>query len=319
MTSLLVALLLSLGLAGCAQHTRYVLVPPLSAQALSLLGDTLWSVPISPDEGQRRVQLLLTARREQAEKPQNMNAALLLARRTAGLGRLREAIGLYTKAMDLDFMDPRPYRRRGELFLTIREFDLAVKDLQAAGQYALSDTSHEFNDLPDGSGLRSSTLRYGIQFNLGMAYYLRGDFVRASQVFTESLKSASTVDDVINTLLWQFFTSRRLDRIPEATQVLAVVDRNAHVATREPEHRLLLAYRGDVSLDSLLRAMGAEPGLLDDALYGYGIGFALLMRDRSEEAELAFEQVRLLPDWTVLPYIAAEAELARLQKKGKGK
>jgi tetratricopeptide (TPR) repeat protein len=311
-----VVLAFGVGLLACPPPTRYVLVPPSSAQALSLLGDTLWAVPVAPEEGQRRVQQLFQAREQLADKPANLNAMLLVARRTAELGRLREAVGLYTRAMEVHPKDPRAYRRRGQLLLTIRELDLAVTDLQKAGQYALGDTSSEFTDLPDGTGFVRSTLQYGIRFQLGLTYYLKGDYVRATQVLAESLKEATTDDDAVSSALWLFFSLRRQERLREAGDALGAVPSGAEVVVREPELRLLLAFRGELTLDSLLRSMQRDSGTADDALYGYGIGMAMLVRGRMEEAELAFEQVLAIPDWTLPAFMAAEAELARIRKRG---
>src|SRR6185436_18383590 len=97
-------LLSRLGLVGlvataCARpFSQRSIVLPISAQALSLLGDTLWSLPINPEEGPALVEQLNKARNRATSSPLDVNAALVVARRTADLGRLRESVELYTKA-----------------------------------------------------------------------------------------------------------------------------------------------------------------------------------------------------------------------------
>ena len=94
--------------AACAQPApRRSIALPISAQALSLLGDTLWSLPISPEDGPELVEQLTKARNRVASSPLDVDAALVVARRTADLGRLRESIDLYNKADQLNPIDPQ--------------------------------------------------------------------------------------------------------------------------------------------------------------------------------------------------------------------
>ena len=303
-------------LPGCAAGpVRYVSVPPPTAQALSLLGDTLWNLALDPEEGQRRIRLLFKARDEAADNPHNLNAKILLARRTVDVGRLREAVGIYTEAIGENPVDLRLPRRRGEVLLQLRELDLAVGDLTRAARGALlRATELEFNDLPDGSGLFETTLQHSSLFFLAMAFYLKGDFTQAREIHVQALKRARNADEVAKTSLWLFFATRRLGQRAEAAAVLGSIRPDMPVSMAAPEHQLLLAYRGDIPEDSLPVNLREPLRTEADAIFGYGIGFALLMQGREEEAGLAFQQVRATPNWTALSFLSAEAELAWMRR-----
>src|SRR5262245_47252763 len=90
----LVALAIS---AACVPTLQLSRTPPPAAQALSLLGDTLWNAPVPTIEQQVRLRALLDARRRLAAQPSDLNTKLLVARRTAEMGRLQEAIALYSE------------------------------------------------------------------------------------------------------------------------------------------------------------------------------------------------------------------------------
>ena len=311
------SLLLIVGLVAACAHppTQRSIVLPVSAQALSLLGDTLWSLPIPPDQGPELVEQLTKARTRLASAPLDINAALVVARRTADLGRLRESVDLYTKAGELNPMDARINRYRGEILMQLREFEHAQRDFQdAAGKLVGKAIQVEFLNVEDGA-LLGSTLQYNIYRLLGLNYYLKGDFTRARITLIEAARAASNGDDVVAAGLWLFFASRRLGAMEESRVILREFTDSAAVGAREAELSLLVAFRDGVSSDSLHLDLRRPLESERDALTAYGLGFALMQLGRSDEAELLFEHIRKYRDWSAMPVLAAEAELARMRKK----
>jgi hypothetical protein len=120
-----------LALAACGGGVRTI--PPV-LEGFSLLGDTLWSVPVPVQGGRERVTRLQDARERLNQAPGNFPAAYDVARYTADLGRFSQAIELYGAASSMGGLDPRPYVRRGELYLLLRKIDRAVSDLRTAGR-----------------------------------------------------------------------------------------------------------------------------------------------------------------------------------------
>jgi hypothetical protein len=82
---------LALVMSACASPIVRLRPVPSGAQGISLLGDTLWNVRIPPGEGPSLVQLLHAAQRNLLARPTDVPARMLVARRTAALGRIREA------------------------------------------------------------------------------------------------------------------------------------------------------------------------------------------------------------------------------------
>lgn len=300
---------------ACARPpTQRSYVIPTSAEALSLLGDTLWSLPVPAATGPALVTQLTQARQRLANSPFDVNAAMVVARRTANLGRLREAVGLYTKARDLGPTDARIPRYRGEILLQLREFDLALRDLQAAAASQFGkDDQLEFIEIE--GGMLGSTLRFNTLYLMGLTYYLRGDFPKARLTLVEAAKAATTGDDVAAAGLWLFFATRRLGAVGEARLILQSLADSVDVSVRHTERQLITAFRDGVPYDSLHLDIRSRFTTEREALLAYGLGYALILLRRPEEAELVFEQVRTYYDWSSLPVVAAEAELARLRKR----
>lgn len=302
----------ALAAAACTQRTIQVhVLGEGSEYVVSLVGDTLRSVPVDPRNGPALVTDLLWARGELAREPNSTAAQLRIARRTARLGRLREAVGILTEAAKTKYTSPSLFRLRGEYLLQLRELDLAIADLKKAE--LMLPESYLLPELADDTltTTEPTSLQFQSAMLLGMALYCKGDFARAGEALVRAGNVSESGDELAQAVLWLFFTLRRTNP-EEAIKVLDLVTTDWTVSRRRAEYDLLLAYRGVVQSDSIRARALAVTGGDDRALYGYGIGYLLLMQDRKDEAAAWFRQARTIINWTTLPYVAAEAELTRL-------
>ena len=113
-----------------------------SAEATSLLGAKLATPPLSAEARPRMEAQLATAVTAWENDRDDADAQIWVGRRTAYLGRFREAIGLFSDGIARHPNDARFYRHRGHRYLTIREIDLAIEDLRltlARGDLLLDD------------------------------------------------------------------------------------------------------------------------------------------------------------------------------------
>jgi len=310
------ALLLLLAACG-GRPLRHTVVAPANAQAVSLLGDTLWSVPVDPGSGPEAVERLRQARAEVTRSPTNLLAQLHLARSTAAIGRLREAVDLLTSASAMHVTDPRVFRYRGEYLLQLRHLDRAITDFRLAAQLSLGAPTLPEDVERSGGTHALSTVLFRTTFLLGVALYCRGDFAGARIALTEAAKRALTADDLAQSAFWLFLAVRRTGGADESKQLLAGVQDDWAVSAGFHEHALLLGFKGMLPSDTVRARAMASQATAERTLYAYGIGYVLLMQDREEEAALWFEHARLSPDWTTLPYLGAESELARMRGKQK--
>lgn len=76
-------------------------------------------------------------------------------------------------------------------------------------------------------------------------------------------------------------------------------------------HRLLLLYKGELPVDSLITSSGDSADAVQDATIAYGVGNWHLYNGRTEQAMSRFREVMRSTQWAAFGYIAAEAELAR--------
>jgi dipeptidyl aminopeptidase/acylaminoacyl peptidase/tetratricopeptide (TPR) repeat protein len=284
-------------------------------EATSLLGEAL-SRPVLPAATLARMNAQLAeARRAFTRTPSDADSIIWLGRRTAYPGRFREAIAIYTEGIARHPDDARLYRHRGHRFLTTRQLDRAVADLERA--YALTRGTPdevEPDGQPNARNIPTSTLQGNIRYHLALAYYLKGDFARALPLYREDVAaSAGNPDMLVASSHWLYMTLRRLGRTSEAARVLEPIRPDLDVIENGTYHRLLLLYKGALRVEELLGSVGPD-GALDDITTAYGVANWHLYSGRRAEAEQLFRRILTAQgQWGSFGYLAAEAELARLR------
>ena len=289
---------------------------PPAPEAISLLGDTLFAPPLPDSIRVRYEQRLAEARRDFDNHPELPGNIIWLGRRTAYLGRFREAIAIYSRGIEAHPDDPRLLRHRGHRYITLRVFALAISDLERATRLMAKRMDEtEPDGLPNARNLPTSTLKFNIWYHLGLAHYLSGDFPSARRAYRECLRVSTTPDMLCATSHWLYMTLRRLGREGEARALLEPIRADLDVIENRSYQRLLLFYKGALPMDSLLSGSGDRTAI-DDATIGYGIGNWDLYHGRRAEAEAIFRRIVAGPQWPAFGAIAAEAEIARIQRAG---
>lgn len=316
------ALLLALATAPFAPaplDAQRALAPlPAGVEAISLLGDTLRAPALAPAVRAGHEARLREALDAVASHPSNVDSLIWLGRRTAYLGRYRESIDVYTNALARHPADARLWRHRGHRWLTVRQLDSAVHDFERAAQLVRGTPDQiEPDGLPNARNTPTSTLQSNIWYHLGLAHYLRGDFARALDAYRQAMTVSSNPDMLVATSHWLYMTLRRLGRDAEAAAVLAPIGRDMDIIENQAYHRLLLLYKGELPVDSLLPpAVLADSTAPLDPAVAYGVGNWHLYEGRPAEAERVFRRTVASDQWAAFGSLAAEAELARRTTQG---
>ena len=304
------AVLASLFVAACA--TKPVPPPapalppaPEGAEAISLLGTPL----VRPAGSEQAEKDLAAARATYEANPSDADAIIWLGRRTAYLGRYREAIDIFTDGIRKHPRDARMYRHRGHRFITLRQFDLAIADLQKATDLVRGKPDEiEPDGQPNARNIPIGSLQSNICYHLGLAHYLKGDFERALPVYRRCATDTTNADRLVSVSHWLYMTLRRLGRAAEAERVLEPITIGMDVIENISYHKLLLMYGGHIAPEEL----NAEALSGNDApTIRYGVANWYLYNGDTSRARPILERVVADGPWPAFGAIAAEAELAR--------
>jgi len=292
---------------GSSSHEIGLPDLPEGAQAISLLGDTLFPAEPNP----RAVEQLAEARAEYEANPDDADAIIWYGRRTAYTGQYREAIRIYTEGIEKYPEDARMYRHRGHRYISIRMLDEAIADFERAAELV---DGHEDEVEPDGQpnalNIPTSTLQSNIWYHLGLARYLKQDFEGAIDAYLNGLALRENPDGIVSTSHWLYMSLKRLDRDQEAAAVLEPIHADMEVIENMVYHQLLLMYKGEITPESLL---GTDEESSENAATLYGVGNYFYYNDRAEEAHEVFNRLLQGSGWAAFGYIAAEAEFAAMK------
>lgn len=285
---------------------------PEGAEAISLLGDTLY-----PPEQPEEVRAVYLERFEEAEDalveaPEDVDALIWMGRRTAYLGLYREAIDIYTHAIELHPNDARIYRHRGHRYLTVREFDRAIADFERAAEIEDGQPDEvEPDGLPNAQNIPTSTLQFNIWYHLALGHYVQGDFEAALEAQRACLAVSVHPDSVVATSYWLYMTLARLGRDEEAAEVLDGISADMEIIESTAYLNLLLLFKGERTLEDIVGPSGSE-ATLQSTTTAYGLGVWHMLNGRDSEAHATWERILSgRNQWAAFGYIAAEGELAR--------
>ena len=282
-------------------------------QATSLLGQPFYE-PTRSAPVQARLDSMVKIARSNFDADQSEENFIWYGRRVAYLSRYNEAIKIFSDGIEKYPESFRLFRHRGHRYISIREFDLAVADLQQA---AALMQGHPLEIEPDGQpnklNIPLGTTQFSVWYHLGLAHYLKGNFRDALMAYEECMKVSDKDDLIVATADWLYMTYRRLGMTEEAEELLELITEDMEIIENDSYHLRLLMYKGLRTPESLLEV---DPNVDDPdlsiATQGYGLGNWYLYNGDEDRAKNIFTRVTNGVHWAAFGFIAAEAELARM-------
>jgi tetratricopeptide (TPR) repeat protein len=277
-------------------------------EATALTGEPLFPSKLAADVRAEREEQLREARARYEADPRSEERIVWLGRRTAYLGRYREAIAIYSEGLRLHPRSYRLWRHRGHRFITTRRLDDAISDLSEAARLIQGvPDAVEPDGLPNRLGIPTSTTHTNIYYHLGLARYLRGEFEAARVAYRRCSDFADNDDMRCAAWYWLYLTLRRLGEHEQAAELLEPVGPGMSIIENTSYHRLLLLFKGELGPE----VVAGEGDAIDDATVAYGVAmWWWLQGDRARAFEM-FRGITAGSAWAAFGHIAAEAERAR--------
>jgi tetratricopeptide (TPR) repeat protein len=276
-------------------------------EAISLSGAVLTSVPAPA----AAVAAYEQARREFEAGPTE-DRYIWLGRRTAYLGRYRDAITIYSEGLSKYPESYRLYRHRGHRFISIRQFGRAIADFEKAAALAQGKPLEvEPDGAPNAAGVPVSNTHFNIYYHLGLAYYLTRDFAKAEAAYRNCLAWSKNDDSVVAVSDWLYMTLRRTGRAADAAAVLAPIRRDMRLIENGAYLDRLLLFKGEIAAETFAKSKAGESAS-EQAIRAYGMGLVRLWAGDPAGARDWFTQLLRAGSWASFATIAAERELADL-------
>jgi tetratricopeptide (TPR) repeat protein len=249
--------------------------------------------------------------------PDDPDRIIWVARRHGYLGEYREAIQVLSDGIRRFPGDARMYRHRGHRYITLRQLDAAIADLQqAANLMADKPDEVEPDGQPNARNIPIGSLQSNVWYHLALAHYLRGDWNAAIRAARAGMAISNNPDRLVSQTHWLYMAYRNAGRHADAERALHPVRDDFDIVENHSYFRLVRLYRNGVPvavLDSVLAAGAA--GTPSDASLVYGLANWFLYTGDTSRAIRAMERIVESPQWASFGVIAAEADLARLRRR----
>lgn len=279
-------------------------IPP-KVQAVSLLGEYL--IPDDPPERYHQKYLLHQKRYD--EDPLNEENIIWYGRWSAYLGNYQKAIQIYSQGISLFPEDARLYRHRGHRMISIRKFDQAVADFQKAVQLIEGKQDQiEPDGMPNAQNIPVSTLHTNIYYHLGLAFYLKGEYGKAVEVYLKGLQASTNDDMRVAMIHWLYMSLRLTEKKEKAQEVLNPIHSDMTIIENQAYYRLCLFYKGILKEKDLYE--GQDSQAMSDAV-AYGLANWHFYQGDKDKAKEMFKELIENGNWASFGVIAAESQYFR--------
>jgi tetratricopeptide (TPR) repeat protein len=314
MRYLLFALVLS-GTAACTQKTNS------ESEAIALPEeDSVFTTPLGktypiPDPSEEALAEFEEAKKEFEARPNDVEAVIWYGRRTAYLGRSRQAIAIYTERIKNFPEDARLYRHRGHRYISVRDYKAAIADLETAASMIKNTPDQiEPDGMPNAQNIPLSSLHSNVWYHLGLAYYLTHQYEKAYQAYLKCRESGSNYDNIVSSTHWLYMIQQRLGNPAKADSLLAPIKKDGIVIENKAYADLCGLYKGWISADSLAKNGAGSPS--QDAMR-YGLANWHLYNGDTTQAVQLMEGLVQEKAFTSFGYLAAESDLLKYFPKEK--
>ena len=227
------------------------------------------------------------AERALAADPRNVALYIQLGTAQSGMRQFREAIQTFTRGLEIAPNDPMLLRWRGHRYLSVRELDRALADLQR--------------------GFRLDSTNYGILYHLGIVQFARGEFAQAADLFKRAQPLAPEGGELAGSTDWLWMSLMRAGRAAEAK---AMLDRKPDsLPANNAYTRRLQLYRGQIGPDAVFTP--ADTGDVQVATLSFGLGNWYLIQGDTAKAKEWFRRSVASGGWPGFGFILSEIELRR--------
>jgi tetratricopeptide (TPR) repeat protein len=277
--------------------------PMAEPQATSLFGDPLYAMIDTTGA-------IAEADRALREAPADAEALIAAGRVRRDFWQYRQAMALYSRAIELKPDDWRPYRYRGHRYISVRDFDRAVADLERARELA--------------------PMNWDVSYHLGLAYYLSGRFPEANDEYSRCLslsedegareaqaddfrscsENGTDPESLVAMTEWAVRAALRAGLREDAQALLARIPLDLEVSENLAYYHDLLLYKGERTPEQLLNP--GPDGPYRRETVGYGVANWYLVQGDTAQAIRLLEELVQDPWWPGFGRIASEVELARL-------
>ncbi len=279
---------------------------------------TVFGTPLPPKTQTGRDANLREKQLKNAEErykiaPQNINNAINYGRKLSNVGLYYESIRVFSEGLDQNPSSFRLLRHRGHRYITIRQFDLAIEDLQRAAFYSRPAKNEvEQDDLGKTSENALSNDKFNIYYYLGIAHYLKGNYDKSISSFKKCATYVDNNDLLVAVTHWFYLTYKKIGNEKAAADLLLPITRKTKVIQNSEYLNLIMVFKGIYEAETVLSYAENDDKSLNPTL-AYGVANWYLFRGDIDKSTRIFDLILQNDSWELLEYISTECYIKSTQ------
>ena len=284
-------------------------------EATSLMGVPLYQPTLDSATRARLTADLERAQAEARARPEDPDALIWLGRRYGYLGQYRMSVLAFTEGVRRFPTDPRMRRHRGHRYITLRRFDDAIADFNAAAELMAGMPDQvEPDGQPNARNIPIGSLQSNVWYHAALAHYLHGNWDDAIRVARRGVAVSANPDRLVSQTHWLYMALRRAGKHAEAREALEPIRDDFDIIENHSYYTLLKLYKAGMTAATMDSALHRLENPSDLSL-AYGLANWFLYNGDTTRAVQGFERILNSSQWASFGYIAAEADLARLRRR----
>lgn len=238
--------------------------------------------------------------------PEREDSYVWLGRRYGYLGKLPEAIEVFTDGLK-EFPDSyRLYRYRGRHLARNYQWDQAIKDYHMAAELIKDEPdSYEPNGIANGLDLTISTFKQNIPYYLGQTSMATGDYETVLSAMDEAINVPvlfAYMEELIPVTYWKYMAHRKMGNHQLAEAELAKVPDEYQLIENDTYHAAVNYLKGNYDRENFLKSA--------DVIGKYAVAMKDHFDGRNQDAIIIWKS---LSDAGPRGFWPAEAELMMIK------
>lgn len=259
------------------------------------------------EPSEKAQELLEVAKADYREDSSDIENIIWYGRRIAYTQQYDEAIDVYTQGIGRYPDNPRLYRHRGHRYISIRQYDKAIDDLETAARLIEGASNMvEQDGMPNAQNIPVSTLNGNIWYHLGLAYYLTHQYEKAFDAYLKCRDSGNRYDNIVSSTHWLYMIQRRMGNTQLADSMLAPITLDSTVIENHSYMELCNLYKGFSDIKDFESKKEDSPS--NDAIR-YGLANWYFYNGQKDRAEMLMREITEGTSWSSFGYLAAESDL----------
>lgn len=308
-------LLLLIVFASCApkQEQQNNNPEPTSAEAISFSGKPLFAA--KPDSiALRKADSIITTIKGKSDL--NEDDYIQIGQQLVASNRFMASVDAYSEGLQKFPNSFKLLRHRGHRYISIRQLDNAIADLNRA-----EELIRDQPDVPeyDATGHETGTYQHWIWYHIGLYYFFNQAYIQAAPAFEKCLAASRNNKNIVGASDWLYNTYMRLGEKEKAMKLLEPITPDFDTDREHPYFRRVMLYKGEITPEELVD-VNQDPAKtsVGDVTKMYGLANWYAYQGEKEKAMNLYQKiVQSESGWPGFAYAAAEKELANADNSSK--